>query len=551
MRSKVVIKITRGQGLGKSYEYTGHETLFIGRAEDCGIVLRDDTVSRYHCMVEIQPPFVYFHDFGSLNGTYLNGKLKAEGRALTGLDIEEARGQEPVIFPVHSGDRLGLSTKTELEIIVIKPRCADCGAELEDGGEDVYKNDAGGEICRACHEKLLREKEKNRFQETMREIAAHTRAEELAPKATTSAKTCMICGNPLEGAARGGARICGKCRDNSQAVLEHIFREAAGGKAAFAGLSGYRKVRQLGRGGMGAVWLVEEEKTGKKAAMKVILPDMAANESSRALFLREAMLGQQLTHENIIRQYTCGSDGDTFFILQEACLGGSVDNFIERMDECKLPVEIATDITLQVLLGLAYAHTASVTSVVDGVPEAFTGVVHRDIKPANFFIAEEFPTEKFFDVDGASGKLILRSFRAAAYRAEASLRPKIRVADFGLAKAFESAGLTNFSGKEAKGTPVFMPRQQITQCKYAMPNVDVWAAAASYYNMLTGQFPKPVRSPRTAWQDVLRNSAIPIREREPSLDKGLAELIDRALIDNPDIIFQSAAELKKAIEEAL
>jgi serine/threonine-protein kinase len=509
VESKVVIKITRGQGLGKSYEYSGHETLFIGRAEDCGIVLKDDTVSRYHCMMEIQPPFVYFHDFGSLNGTYLNGELKAEGRALTGLSIEEARKLEPVVFPVKDGDRLGLSTKTELEISIIQP-----------------------------------------LEKTMVENAAQTRNEE-RPKAQTSAEasveTCMICGTLVD----GGARICGKCRDNSQAVLEHIFREAAGGKAAFADLSGYRRIQQLGKGGMGAVWLVEEEKTGKKAAMKLILPDMAANESSRALFLREAMLGQQLTHENIIRQYSCGSDGDTFFILQEVCMGGSVDALVERIDERKLPLEIATDITLQVLEGLAYAHSAPITVVIDGKPETFTGVVHRDIKPANFFIAGEFSVEKFFDSDGGTGKLILRSFRAAEYRADTPSRPKIRVADFGLAKAFESAGLTNFSGKEAKGTPVFMPRQQITKCKYAMPDVDVWAAAASYYYMLTGHFPKPVRSPRTAWQDVLRNSAVPVREHEPSLDKRLAELIDRALVDNPSIGFESAAELKKAIEEAL
>lgn len=506
MQSKVVIKITRGQGFGKSYEYSEHETLFIGRADDCGIVLRDDTVSRYHCMMEIQPPLAYFHDFGSLNGAYLNDKLVAEGRALTGLSIEDARKQEPVIFPVKDGDRLGLSTKTELEISVIQPP-----------------------------------------QETMMEGAAQTRNEEHPSAAQASADTCIICGAPLD----GDTRICGKCRDNSQAVLEHILREAAGGKADFADLSGYRRIQQLGKGGMGAVWLVEEEKTGKKAAMKVILPDMAGNESSRALFLREAMLGQQLAHENIIRQYDCGSDGDTYFILQEVCMGGSVDNFIERIDERKLPVEIATDITLQVLAGLAYAHTAPITVVVDGRPESFTGVVHRDVKPANFFIAEAFPAEKFFDIDGGTGKLIFRSFRAAEYRADASSRPKIRVADFGLAKAFEAAGLTNFSGKEAKGTPVFMPRQQITMCKYAMPDVDVWAAAASYYYMLTGHFPKPVRSPRTAWQDVLRNSAVPVREHEPSLDKKLAELIDKALVDNPSIGFESAVGLKKAIEEAL
>ena len=79
-----------------------------------------------------------------------------------------------------------------------------------------------------------------------------------------------------------------------------------------------------------------------------------------------------------------------------------------------------------------------------------------------------------------------------------------------------------------------MPRQQVINFKYAKPEVDVWAAAASFYNMLTGTYPRNFfgADPLVA---VLQTSAIPIRQREASIPKPLAEVIDLALVDNPEI----------------
>jgi serine/threonine-protein kinase len=532
MPAKVTIKIDKGEGEGRAYEYTGPETLFIGRAADCGIIVRDETVSRYHCMVQIQPPAINFHDFGSLNGTRLNGKLVVEGRGATGLSIDEARKQEPIIFQLKNGDTLGLSRKTELKIDVYEPQhCSECLKELNENEK--------GPVCKSCLEKG----NATVIEKTREPIKAGL------PK---NANACSICGSPLDGSSAGGGRICKKCRDNPQLILEYMLRNAGKGNSGVTGIKGYRKIKQLGKGGMGAVWLVEDENTGNRAAMKVMLSETAADENSRALFLREAAIGEQLKHENIINQYQSGNDGDTFYILQEVCMGGSVDNLIEKMDTQKLPLEIATDITLQVLEGLVYAHKAQVAvKLSNGNTQTFPGVVHRDIKPGNFFIAGEFPGEKYFDIDHRTGKLAVRSFRASEYRRDRSSRPKIRVADFGLAKSFEAAGLTDISGGEVKGTPVFMPRQQIINCRYAKPDVDVWAVAASYYFMLTGQFPKLIKSQRTMWQDVLKNPAVPIREHDSSIDKKLARVIDTALIDNPHIGYQSAGEFKKALEEVL
>ena len=127
-----------------------------------------------------------------------------------------------------------------------------------------------------------------------------------------------------------------------------------------------------------------------------------------------------------------------------------------------------------------------------------------------------------------------------------------KVGDYGLAKAFDLAGLSGQTATGAiGGTPVFMPRQQLINFKYAKPDVDVWAAAASFYFMLTGQAPRDFPEGKDPWQVVRQTAAIPIRQRDPGVPKKLAEVIDLALIDRPAIHFRTAAEFKQALESAL
>ena len=78
-----------------------------------------------------------------------------------------------------------------------------------------------------------------------------------------------------------------------------------------------------------------------------------------------------------------------------------------------------------------------------------------------------------------------------------------------------------------------------------------WAAAASLYNMLTGHFPRDFPKGKDPWQTVLQTSAVPIRKRNQHIPKRLAEVIDEALVDDPEIRFKSAAELEQALQGAL
>ncbi|MCE2721391.1 MAG: hypothetical protein ACK5RY_20105 [Dolichospermum sp.] len=88
------------------------------------------------------------------------------------------------------------------------------------------------------------------------------------------------------------------------------------------------------------------------------------------------------------------------------------------------------------------------------------------------------------------------------------------------------------------GTPGFIPRQQMLKFKESQPDVDIWASAACLYNMLTGYFPRNFT--KDPFIDVLENDPVPILQRNRNIPKKLAQVIDLALIEKPQIYFDRA-----------
>ncbi|MEG3067034.1 MAG: protein kinase [Syntrophaceticus schinkii] len=535
MPSKIILKVTKGELAGKEFIYDSKEQLFIGRQDDCTIVLPDKSVSRYHCMLEVTPPDVTARDFGSLNGTYLNGKII--GQRERSVSVEDAQKEYHEEFELHDGDRLGLGKHCEILLhTVLAKRCANCGEELpddrasldgrtiDDDAPQSYVNRKGEAICEACH--LQQEAEAMAADLERKLKQAADKAEEEIRQAA-SRKKCPGCGaifTPQD----PDNNLCPQCARDQGKVLQEILVQALGGILGQrsqkdhgpATIKGFRKVRKLGAGGMGAVWLVQDEKTGRQYALKTMLPEVAANKLAKDTFLREAMLGEALDHKNVIKVFKTGCQNGVFYILMELCEGGSVDKYMERYGS-KLPLDIATFIVLQALDGLEYAHHANVSVKCGWRTRDSRGVVHRDFKPANIFLADN------------------------------STYPAAKVADFGLAKGFETAGLSKHTRTgTVSGTPVFQPRKQIANFKYAKPDVDVWAAAASYYYMLTANIPKEIKGKDT-WLAMYTEKAVPIRQRDPQIPEKLAAVIDKALVETPDIGIQSARELKQQIVAAL
>lgn len=190
-----------------------------------------------------------------------------------------------------------------------------------------------------------------------------------------------------------------------------------------------------------------------------------------------------------------------------------------------MPAETAVALMLQVLDGLAHAHTVPMPAApdADGTMAPVRGLVHRDIKPQNLLLSGSGPTRT------------------------------VKIADFGLAKAFDRAGLSDQTRTGALGGSVaFMPRAQIVNYKFARPGVDVWATAACLYWMLTRATPRDFPPGADPVLAVLRQPVIPAAERGTPLPARLATLLDDILTANdptPDG-GPSAREFHDALREA-
>jgi serine/threonine protein kinase len=126
-----------------------------------------------------------------------------------------------------------------------------------------------------------------------------------------------------------------------------------------------------------------------------------------------------------------------------------------------------------------------------------------------------------------------------------------KVGDFGLGKAFDQAGLSGLTRTGAKaGKPWYMARQQVVNFKDVPKAVDVWALAACLYRCLTGTYVRDFPEDVDQWQVILYSSPVPIRDRDPTIPRALAEVIDEALREQPEIGFSTPAAFRDALREA-
>ncbi|WP_255951487.1 protein kinase domain-containing protein [Streptomyces odontomachi] len=446
----VTLHLVKGPLAPRTYDFAERTTCVLGRAAECTVRLPDDaqhrTVSRHHCLLDINPPDLRIRDFGSRNGTFVNGAKI--GQRAPHQTPEEAASQA---WPEH---------------------------DLADGDE-------------------------------FRIGSTVFRVEVLRPTLRAEPARCAACGREGPGDTRDadGAYVCAVCRDEPSEVLKLLLAAAREGREELSTLADYELLRELGRGGMGAVYLARHRDTRRQVALKVMLPKVAARAEARARFLREVALTRSLRHTNIAALHDSGFADGTFFFTIEYCRGGSLDKLLRRKGG-RLPVDEAVPLALQALAGLAHAHDQ--------------GVVHRDLSPGNILL-DTAP-------DGAT---------------------TAKVSDFGLAKSFDQAGLSGLTRTgAAAGKPWYLPRQQVVNFRYATAAVDVWALAACLYQMLTGRLPRPFPRGRDPWHVVLQTEATPIRKVAPDLPGRLAAVLDQALREQPEIGFTDATAFADALRSA-
>jgi tetratricopeptide (TPR) repeat protein len=245
---------------------------------------------------------------------------------------------------------------------------------------------------------------------------------------------------------------------------------------------GYEALEELGRGGMGVVYLARDVRLGRLVALKVLNDDLADEPAAVERFLREARLASSLNHPHVCSVYALGErDGRPFLVL-ELIKGRTLRAFAAERPSLAERLRVAS----QVAEALAAAHRA--------------GLVHRDVKPSNVMV----------DQDG-----------------------RAKVLDFGLARpvAADPAGEVTRPGT-VLGTLRYMAPEQ-ARAEPVGPPADVFALGIVAYELLTGRHPFPGASDLESLAAAQSREPAPAGEVNPEVGPDLAALLSRLLEKTP------------------
>ena len=265
----------------------------------------------------------------------------------------------------------------------------------------------------------------------------------------------------------------------------------------------YRFIELLGKGGMGEVWLAEHVTSGRKEALKILMPQAALDPQFVSRFRREARAVNRLRHPNIVALYDFGQLPDRrFYLAMEYAEGPSVFELLRKQRQFEIP--LALHLLGQMSYALHHAHSR--------------GVVHRDLKPGNLIITGEDAT--------------------------------LKVLDFGMAKivggdADESMALS--TGNMIWGTAKYMSPERVTGVGDD-PRIDLYAIGCIAFELLVGQPPFIGTSNDVLHAHMTQPPPIPSLRRA-GIPQELDAVILRCLEKAPEHRFASAADLFAALRK--
>jgi TolB-like protein/predicted Ser/Thr protein kinase len=272
-------------------------------------------------------------------------------------------------------------------------------------------------------------------------------------------------------------------------------------------LAHYKILELLGEGGMGQVYLAEDQKLGRRVALKVLPPELAADDSRLRRLEREAKAIAALNHPNIVTLYSVEEDDGHYFLTMEYVEGETLGDMIAR-----------GNVSLHRFFEIA-------TSLADALYTAHQrNVIHRDLKPANILLTKEG-------------------------------RPKIL--DFGLAKLRQpeaagedspQLGMTLTLEGHVLGTVPYMSPEQV-QGKKLDHRTDIFSLGVILYELATGRRPFSGDTSADVISSILRDSPRPIGELRVNLPFHLGRIIKRTLEKDPDRRYQTALDLRNELED--
>lgn len=271
----------------------------------------------------------------------------------------------------------------------------------------------------------------------------------------------------------------------------------------------YTVVKLLGAGGMGAVYLIRGDASGREFAVKILDPEMEKSDPEfKQRFIFEAELAMSIRHENLIEVFDVGRDPETgyAYILMEYVPGGTVRDRLTKWGA--LSVEEAGDIVSRVARSLAAV--------------AAHHVVHRDVKPDNIM----------FTADGVTPKL----------------------ADLGIARlANEKTRHTAITENGfIIGSPAYMSPEQMENAHLADIRSDIHALGVTFWEMLAGRRPYEGEDALAIVARAMKGEAIPdVRRFRPDVPAGVADLIARMTRPNVEERIQTPDEVADELDRLL